>query len=104
MNLTQSELGFLVGHKNGNRIHRLETGKAMPTAAETLMFSILFGKPARELWPGWTSTVEIDFDTRIRKLMDRLQRSSQLGSFRRRERISQVLLKLEAVAEGLPQE
>jgi hypothetical protein len=104
MNLTQCELGFLVGHKNGNRICRLETGKVKPTTAETVMFSILFLRPVSELWPEWTSMIEIDFDTRIRKLIDRLQRSSRLGSFRNRERKNIVLRKLEAIADGLPQE
>jgi hypothetical protein len=104
LSLTQCELGFLVGHKNGNRIHRLETGKATPTAAETIMFSILFGRPVYELWPSCTSAIEINLDTRIRRLREQLQKSSKLWSFRRRERVKSVLQRLEAITEGLPQE
>jgi transcriptional regulator with XRE-family HTH domain len=103
LGLTQKELGFVLGLGSGCRISALETGRSKPRLYETITFDRLFGQPFEELWPGFSEKIEIDLDTRIRKLMDRLQRS-QSGSSLRTKRVVFVLRNLETFLEQMPRE
>jgi transcriptional regulator with XRE-family HTH domain len=97
--LTQKELGFVLGFKSGCKISALEHGHARPSIKESVIFSIFFNLPFEQLWPDWTQRIEIDLDTRIRKLVDQLQRS-QVGSSRRNRRVDFALRELEKFLDG----
>jgi DNA-binding XRE family transcriptional regulator len=101
LGLTQGELAFILGYESGWRISALESGKARPTTKESIIISRLLNVAFDELWPNWCEKIEIDLDTRVRKLMDRLQRSHS-GSNLRNRRVVFVLKKLESILLKLP--
>jgi transcriptional regulator with XRE-family HTH domain len=49
--LTQRELAFLVGCKSRAQISALENGTMRPTAEQLLLFQLLFGMTAAQLFP-----------------------------------------------------
>ena len=50
-NLTQAELGVLLGYGNNSVVSRIETGRQRPSLEELIFLELLFGKAASRLFP-----------------------------------------------------
>ena len=50
-NLSQAELGFILGYGNNSAVSRIETGKQQPTLDEMIFLELLFGKGGSRLFP-----------------------------------------------------
>ena len=101
LGLTQGHLGLLLGRKTGSRVWALEVGRSVPTIEDAVAFRKIFRQSVEDLWPDFSRDLEIELDSRIRRLIDRLQKS-QIGSSRKRLRVDLVLRHLETIVEDLP--
>jgi len=73
--LSQDEIAFLLGGKNGARISRYERSKQTPHLRTPISYELLFGTPVRELYGGMAKEVEQDLKKRVKLLIRRLKRS-----------------------------
>ncbi len=70
--LTQDEVAFLLGYKNGTKISRLEKSICQPDFRTALALQVFFGTPANEIFPGIFSKVETEVSNRARLLSRKL--------------------------------
>ena len=103
LGLTQRHLAFVLGHQTGCRVSALEAGRSVPSLRSIIAFRILFSRSIDELWPQWVNDVESDVDSRIERLIDRLQKT-QTNSSRRNLRAEFTLRQLESILQELPEE
>ena len=82
--LSQRELGFLLGAKSGEPISRYEHGVRLPNPDTLLTYEIVFGIAVRELLAGRFEQIERSVTTRIRKLIAKLERDPQTARSQRK--------------------
>src|SRR6202521_2789607 len=71
--LTQGEVGFLLGSKNGAQVSRYEKRHRLPPLATALACEEIYGVPVSELFAGIRQTVGRDILKRREELRARLQ-------------------------------
>lgn len=69
-NLTQSELGYLIGQSDGAKVCNLERGSAQPNAEELVILELLFRTASSRLLPGYHKQA-------ITRLLERLSMLEQ---------------------------
>ena len=89
--LTQDEMAFLLGCQSGTKISRFERLARRPNLETALACQVVFGVPARELFPGLFAEVEKTVSGRARLLSERLQ--AQRGDGRSGARHKLAILK-----------
>lgn len=75
--LTQEELAFLVGSRDGSRIARYERFRRQPTLETALALEAALGVPVRELFAGEYAKVEATVRRRARVLTFRQDRGNR---------------------------
>src|SRR5438552_454227 len=73
--LSQDEMAFLLGGKNGARISRYERCRQTPHLRTLISYELLFGTPVRELYGGIAKEVEHNLKRRAKLLIRRLKKS-----------------------------
>ncbi len=73
--LSQDEIAFLFGFKNGARISRYERGKQTPNLPTLLGYELLFHTPARNLYGGEANEIEHGLKERAKLLIRKLLKS-----------------------------
>lgn len=71
--LSQDEVAFLLGTICGTSVSRHEHDDRIPMLGTALSYELIFGTPARELYPTEYKRIEKIVKTRARKLLFRLQ-------------------------------
>jgi transcriptional regulator with XRE-family HTH domain len=66
--LTQREVAFLLGWKNGAQLSRYEKRHTLPPLRTALAYEAIFGVPAGELFAGLRKSVGRDVSRRIGRL------------------------------------
>lgn len=66
--LSQDEVAFLLGSKNGSKVSRYENFSRMPSPETILAYELVFGVPANELFAGVFQKVEKEVLRRARLL------------------------------------
>jgi len=69
--LTQHEMAFLLGSKDGSAVSHVERGAREPSLRSALACEVMFGVPARELFPGIYEEVETEVKTRAQALAEK---------------------------------
>ena len=91
--LSQGEVAFLLGCKNGNQVSRYERRKHMPPLRTALAFQAALGTPLSELYAGTYESVSKQVAVRAQSLSVELQtRNPERGK-------SLILYKLQWLAE-----
>jgi len=70
--LTQDEIAFLLGHKNGTKISRFERFTRKPDLQTALAYQLIFGTPAEVIFPGIYQNVERQIINRAHLLSRKL--------------------------------
>ena len=73
--LTQDEMAFLLGSTDGSSVSHFERGVREPSLRSAFACEVMFGVPARELFPGIYEEVEQDVKTRAQTLSERSNNS-----------------------------
>lgn len=71
--LSQSEVAYLLGAKNGNHVSRFERRKRVPPLETALAFQAVLGTPVSELFAGTYESVAGDVGLRAQDLAAQLQ-------------------------------
>jgi hypothetical protein len=71
--LTQKELGFLIGAKNGGIISRVEGLKQLPNTAATLAIALIFDTAPSTLFPTFIDKIREAVHRRATDLYEELQ-------------------------------
>jgi DNA-binding XRE family transcriptional regulator len=71
--LTQKEVAYLLGFKEGSTVSRIEREGKVPSLAVAFACYVLFGIPLADLFPGLHSEMEDAVLRRAYKLYDQLQ-------------------------------
>lgn len=66
--LSQEELAFLLGVKDGSAVSRYELDERRPSFETVVAYEVIFGTTIRELFPGWYRKVEAEVLRRARDL------------------------------------
>ncbi len=77
LDLSQRELGFLLGSKSGEPISRYEHGVRLPTLEALLAYELIFSTSAKDLFAGQFDKVERAITARTRQLVAKLQQEPQ---------------------------
>ena len=77
--LTQREVAFLLGWKNGAQLSRYEKRHTLPPLRTALAYQAIFKVPLAELFAGVRNSVEQDVVTRVDELVAGLQGKNQKG-------------------------
>ncbi len=72
--LSQVEVAFLLGSKNGARVCRHERRAQTPNLRTLIAYELLFGTPIRELYGGVRGEVQRRLTKRARLLLQKLLR------------------------------
>jgi transcriptional regulator with XRE-family HTH domain len=91
--LTQRDLAFLVGLKSRTQISALENGAVRPSVEQALIFQLLFGMTAAQLFPGVVRESEEHALRRIRAMIERTQADSTVRADRKSVLLRQSLLR-----------
>lgn len=79
--LTQQEIAYLLGRKNGAQFSRYETRRRLPSLRIALAYEAIFKVPVAELFAGVRDSVNREISGRIDKLSADLQeKSNQKGN------------------------
>jgi transcriptional regulator with XRE-family HTH domain len=78
--LTQSEVGFLLGRKNGALISRYEKRRRLPPLQIALALEALLGIPVSTLFAGMHEAANDDVRERVLELQSKLQAKTAKGS------------------------
>ena len=70
--LSQDEVAYLLGCKNGSKVSRYERFSREPTLKTALRYEALFGVPARELFAGVFQKVEKEVSRRAQFLAQKI--------------------------------
>src|SRR5713101_6591958 len=81
--LTQREVAFLLGWKNGAQLSRYEKRHTLPPLRTALAYHAIFKIPVAELWAGIRDSVDQDISTRVDELVAGLQEKNRNGRQRR---------------------
>jgi DNA-binding XRE family transcriptional regulator len=71
--LSQDEVAFLLGAMYGTTVSRHEHDWRTPTLAAALAYELIFGTPARHLYPKEFERIEKIVQSRARKMMARMR-------------------------------
>ena len=93
--LTQRELAFLIGIKNGTVISRIEGLKQAPRLSWAVACAVLFDKRALELFPGLFAEVHEDVLRRATELYEELQGNPSKTTRVKLDFLETVLARLE---------
>jgi DNA-binding XRE family transcriptional regulator len=93
--LTQQELAFLIGVKNGTVISRIEGLKKAPRLEWAVACAVLFDTRALELFPGLFSEVHEDLLRRATELYEELQGNPSKTTRVKLDFLETVLARLE---------
>ena len=93
--LTQRELAFLIGVKNGTVISRLEGLKKSPRLAWAVACAVVFDTRALEIFPGLFSEVYDDVLNRTTQLYEELQGNPSKTTRLKLDFLETVLARLE---------
>jgi len=77
--LTQSEVAFLLGWKNGAQLSRYEKRHTLPPLRTALACEAIFGVPAGELFAGLRKSVGREVSSRIGRLDTDFRKKKGLG-------------------------
>ena len=77
--LTQREVAFLLGWKNGAQLSRYEKRHTLPPLRTALAFEAIFKVPLAELFAGVRSSADQDVLTRVDELVEGLHEKNQKG-------------------------
>lgn len=91
--LTQRELAFLVGLKSRTQISALENGAVRPSAEQLLIFQLLFGMTAAQLFPGLVRGSEKRALRNVRAMIERIEADSTVRAERKGVLLRQSLLR-----------
>jgi len=81
--LTQREVAFLLGWKNGAQLSRYEKRHTLPPLRTALAYEAIFKIPVAELFAGVRNSVDQDIRTRVDTLVAGLQEKNEKGRPRR---------------------
>ena len=81
--LTQREVAFLLGWKNGAQLSRYEKRHTLPPLRTALAYQAIFKIPVAELFAGIRDSVDQDISTRVDELVAGLQEKNEKGRPRR---------------------
>jgi DNA-binding XRE family transcriptional regulator len=93
--LTQQELAFLIGVKNGTVISRIEGLTKAPRLEWAVACAVLFDTRALELFPGLFSEVHEDLLRRATELYEELQGNPSKATRAKLDFLETVLARLE---------
>ncbi len=79
MNLTQEEVGFLLGVKTGTVASQHETGIRVPSLDAALAYEVIYGAPVRKLFRGRFVGVRNRIVARAKELRTKLMRTDATG-------------------------
>jgi len=88
--LTQEDIRSLFTRCSVKRVSRVERGFAPPNAAEILTYSVLFGLPARDLFPNYCDGVDEVIMRGAYKLYESLEGKGGPKAQRKRELLDQL--------------
>ena len=77
MGLTQEEMAFLLGSKNGETVSRYERNRSQPGLKATLAYEVICRVPAHQLFAGVREEVEEETKHRARFLVQKLEKREQ---------------------------
>ncbi len=77
--LTQREVAFLLGWKNGAQLSRYEKHHTLPPLRTALAYEAIFKIPVTELFAGIRNSVDRDIATRVDTLVAGLQGKNEKG-------------------------
>jgi len=83
--LTQPELAALLGLKSPEHISHLEHGRHQPTATILLATEILFGVPARDLFPKLFEEIEDDLVAKLYGFRQKWEADANPANLRKRQ-------------------
>lgn len=95
--LSQEDLAFLLGCKNGSKVGRYERFRRQPTLSTVFALERIFERPSRELFAGVYEEAERRVADRAGRLVVRLSKSSDSPQLRRK------LAALKAIVEAYPE-
>jgi transcriptional regulator with XRE-family HTH domain len=76
-------MAFLLGSKDGSAVSHVERGAREPSLRSAFACEVMFGVPARELFPGTYEEVEQELKTRAQTLSEQSRHStSRLASYK----------------------
>jgi transcriptional regulator with XRE-family HTH domain len=78
--LTQREVAFLLGCRNGAQVSRYEKRRRLPPLRTALACEAVFGAPVSELFAGMREAVGKDIDKRLFELRSKLEAKTSRGS------------------------
>ena len=93
--LTQRELAFLVGAKNGAVVSRIEGLKRSPSLPVTVACALVFDTPLPDLFPDLHSQIRDDVLRRASELYDELQGNPSKATRIKLDFLETVLARLE---------
>ncbi len=79
VNLSQYELGKLVGYADDGQVSRHERSRSLPTLIVALSYQVIFDVPISELFAGLHECVEQSVEGRLSELEDKLRQYSGSG-------------------------
>jgi transcriptional regulator with XRE-family HTH domain len=89
--LSQDDVAFLIGTKNGAKVCRLERFARDPNFETALAYEAIFQKPVRELFPGLYRDIEKEVAARAKILAARLeQKKPNWRTNRRRQTLASI--------------
>lgn len=74
--LSQDEVAFLLGCKNGTKVSRYERFARKPSLETVFAYEVVFGAPARELFAGAYQKVEKRISNRAQLLAQKVNRAT----------------------------
>src|SRR2546423_1502121 len=72
--LSQEEVGFLLGVKNGAKISRYEQGHRIPPLHTAIAYAAIFNVPVQQLFPDLQSETQDEIEKRLWELRSRLEK------------------------------
>ncbi len=88
--LSQRELGDLMGNLSKDAVRLLEQGRQRPNLEHALALEIVFGVPARTMFPDLFERIEEGVMVRAKRLYEALEAKSDETSARKREALEAI--------------
>lgn len=89
--LTQEEVASLLPKGSRNRVADVEKGDAPPNAEEILAYSMIFGLPAKDIFPKFCAEIEDAVMRGAYALYQQVEDDKSLAAQRRRKLIEEML-------------
>lgn len=89
--MTQGEVAFLVGRGDRNRVSDVELANAKPNAGEILAYALIFGFPAREIFPAFYAEREEAIIRQAYLWDEKLKNDPSLVALKKRKLIGEML-------------